>query len=119
MMLKACSRCGKIHPYNQQCNVGKIYRGGEERNLRAKSAWHKKSEEIRERAQYLCEVCRDQNIITYDDLEVHHIIPLRIAPELLLDNLNLVCLCTMHHHEADDGKLSIDYLQKLAREREE
>ena len=118
MMLKACSRCGKIHPYNQQCNVGRIYKGSEERNLRAKSVWHKKSEEIRERAQYLCEVCRDKGIITYDNLEVHHIIPLKIAPELLLDNLNLICLCAMHHHEADEGKIDVTYLQKLAKKRE-
>ena len=118
MMLKACSRCGKIHPYNEQCNVGKVYRGGEERKLRAKAAWHNKSLQIRERAQYLCEVCRDQGIITYKNLEVHHIIPVRVAPDLLLDALNLICLCDMHHKMAEKGELSIEYLQKLAEKRE-
>ena len=118
MMLKACSRCGKIHPYNQQCYKNVVYKGGEERELRAKSVWHKKSREIRENAQYLCEVCRDQGKINYDQLEVHHIIPLKIAPELLLDNNNLVCLCSMHHHQADNGEISIDYLHKLAAIRE-
>ena len=117
-MLKACSRCGKIHPYGEKCYKNIIYRGGEERELRAKSAWHKKSIEIRENANYLCEICKDHNEIAYKDLEVHHIIPLRIAPELLLDNNNLVCLCTKHHREADSGKYSVEYLQKLAMERE-
>ena len=118
MMMKACSRCGKIHPYNVKCNVGKLYLGGEERKLRAKACWHRKSEEIRENAQYLCEVCRDQGIYTYDNLEVHHIEPLRIAPDLLLDNSNLICLCSFHHKMADRGELSKEYLQKLVKQRE-
>ena len=117
-MFKACSRCGKIHPYNQKCNVGKVYVTTDERKLRSKNKWHEKSEEIRESANYLCEVCRDQGKITYDNLEVHHIIPLKIAPELLLDNLNLVCLCSYHHKLAEAGEIKASYLQELAKKRE-
>ena len=118
-MYKACSRCGKIHSSDYQCNKGKVYRGGEERQLRAKYVWTKKSEEIREKAQYLCEVCRDTGKITYDCLEVHHITPLKEDSNLLLDNYNLVCLCVSHHKQADNGELDRDYLRKLARHREE
>lgn len=118
-MWKACSKCGKIHPFNQECKaVKRVYATTEERKLRAKNKWHEKSEEIRESANYLCEVCKDQGVITYNDLEVHHIIPLRVAPELLLENTNLICLCSFHHKKAEAGELSVEYLQKLVEERE-
>lgn len=103
------------------CNVNRVYKsnqGGQERELRSSYAWTKKSQEIRERANYLCEVCRDQGVYTYKELEVHHIVKLRDDKELLLDNNNLVCLCVKHHKEADDGILNADYLKDLAIRRE-
>lgn len=118
-MYKACSRCGKIHDYNKQCYKGIIYQGGEERKLRATYQWAKKSLEIRDKANYLCEVCRDQGVYTYNDLEVHHIEKLREQPTLLLDNFNLVCLCKEHHMKADNGEIDKEYLKRLAKDREE
>lgn len=120
-MLKACSRCGKIHPYGYKCTHNKPkyeYRGGEEREQRNTYAWHSKSKEIRSRAQNLCEVCRDKGRYVYDGLEVHHIEKVKENPEKLLDNLNLVCLCVSCHKQADRGEISADYLKELARKRE-
>lgn len=117
-MYKSCSRCGKIHAYNYNCTVGKTYKGGAERKERSRYAWTKKSEEIRERANYLCEVCRDKGAYTYKDLEVHHITKVREDKGLLLDNYNLICLCVKHHKMADRGEIDSDYLSELARKRE-
>lgn len=117
-MFKACSRCGKIHDSKYKCNVGRVYKSADERKMRSSYLWTKKSEEIREKAQYLCEVCRDQGKITYDNLEVHHIISLREDSTLLLDNNNLICLCISHHKQAESGQISRDYLKKLAMQRE-
>ena len=117
-MFKACSKCGKIHPANYNCTVGRVYRGGIERDLRKKWSWQKKSLEIREKAQHLCEVCRANGVYTYDGLEVHHIVKLKDAPERLLDDLNLICLCVEHHKMADAGELSEEYLSKIAEARE-
>ena len=117
-MYKACSRCGKVHAYNFKCNVGRVYKETEESRLRNKAAWKRKSVEIRERAQYLCEVCRDEGTYTYKGLEVHHITPIRENKNLLLDNFNLVCLCVTHHKQADAGEISAGYLRKLAKYRE-
>ena len=117
-MYKACSRCGKIHDSRFKCNAGKIYQDTEQRQLRNKNAWHEKSKEIRERAQYLCEVCRDQGVINYNNLEVHHIVALKDDSSLLLDNYNLICLCQEHHKLADAGKIDRDYLKQLAEKRE-
>ena len=117
-MFKACSRCGKIHPANYNCTAGRVYRGGEERKLRAKYAWEKKSKEVRAKADYLCEVCRDQGIYSYNNVEVHHIEKLKDAPEMLLEDSNLVCLCTKHHKDADAGLIDKAYLSHLAGIRE-
>ena len=118
-MFKACSKCGKIHPVNVKCDVGRTYSGGQERKLRSSWDWQKKSLEIRDKAQHLCEVCRDNGRYTYENLEVHHIDKVKDNPDRLLDDMNLVCLCTEHHKEADSGKIKKDYLIHLAEIREE
>lgn len=112
-MYKACGRCGKIHKWGYTCTKGKEYKGGEERKLRNTYKWEKKSKEIRAGANWLCAVCRDNGIYTYNDLEVHHIEKLRERPDLLLDDENLICLCREHHKQADSGELSKDYLKSL------
>lgn len=117
-MFRACPYCGKIHSTDKVCKPIRNYAGGNERVLRNKSVWHKKSIEIRERANNLCEVCKDQGVFTYNNLEVHHIIKLTERPDLLLDNENLIVLCQEHHKLADDGKIDNEYLKELARERE-
>ena len=117
-MFKACSKCGKIHSAKYKCKDIRIYQGGEERELRKTYAWQEKSKEIRDRANYLCEVCRDQGLYTYDNLEVHHIEKLKDRKDLLLENRNLVCLCSEHHKQADNGQLAKEYLRKLAEARE-
>lgn len=117
-MLKACGRCGKLHPIGYRCTKGRAYQGGIERELRKSWDWTKKSQEIRDKAQHLCEVCRDQGRYTFDGLEVHHIEKLSENPDGLLDDYNLVCLCVEHHKKADSGEISQDYLRKLAMGRE-
>ena len=116
-MYKSCSKCGKIHPSNYNCTVGRVYRGGEERKQRSTYAWTKKSREIRDSALF-CEVCKDQGVYNYRDLEVHHIDKLREREDGLLDNSNLICLCKEHHRQADNNEIDKDYLRKLADKRE-
>lgn len=119
-MYKACSKCGKIHSTNYNCTHNKPkfdskrYGTADERKLRSTQAWTNKSIEIRKQAQYLCEVCRDQNIYNFNNLEVHHITKLSEDKTGLLEDSNLICLCVKHHKQADKGELSKDYLQKLA-----
>lgn len=117
-MYKACSRCGKIHSSKYKCNVGRVYNGGEERQLRNTNAWHKKAEEIKERSSFLCAACREEGIYTYDGLEVHHIVKVKDDPSLLLDDSNLVCLCVKHHKLADRGEISGEKLNKWVNERD-
>lgn len=101
--------CGRVYRNSYKTDID---------NLRNTNDWHKKAEEIKEKASYLCEVCKDNNIYNYNNLEVHHIIKLRNNSNLLLDNNNLICLCWKHHRLADKGNIKIEYLQKLAATRE-
>ena len=116
---RACSKCGKIHAYNYKCSAGVDSNRSKlaEDKLRSRYAWTKKSLQIREDANNLCEVCLDQGRITYDGLEVHHIEKLRENVDGLLDDNNLICLCTRHHKEADNGEIDKEYLKELARKR--
>lgn len=119
-MYKACPYCGRIHPDNYECKAKpkRAYNTDEERKARSTYAWYKKSMEIRNRAQGLCEVCKDKGIYTYRNLEVHHIQKLRDDISGLLDNENLICLCVEHHKQADAGKIKVEYLKSLAIARE-
>lgn len=117
MDLKACSRCGKIHPRSYKCNVGRKWIKTDESKLRSRNAWKRKAQQIKDDAMGLCEVCKDLGIYNYSDLEVHHITKLRNDPDGLLEDDNLICLCIKHHKMADRGELKEDYLRELARKR--
>lgn len=119
-MYRACSKCGKIHPYNKKCYIGDSFRkkNTNANKFRNTTGWKYKSEEIRQDSKYLCSICLDNNIYNYDNLEVHHIEPLEQNYERRLDNYNLICLCNSHHREAEEGKIDKEYLFKLASKRE-
>ena len=118
-MWRSCPRCGKIHSTKYKCPYIKKYPDTRERKLRSTYDWTQKSIEIREKAAYLCEVCRERDKrYVYDNVEVHHIEKIKDVPSLYLDNYNLVCLCQEHHKSADAGDISKEYLRKLAYKRE-
>ncbi len=118
--LVTCPHCGRVHSTVYHCSdkPRRKYVRKEVEKGRYTSAWHQKSEEIKERSNYLCAVCLDNRILTYDGLEVHHIVKIADRPELLLEDSNLICLCVQHHKRADRGCISPDYLMRLARLRD-
>jgi 5-methylcytosine-specific restriction endonuclease McrA len=116
-MLRACSKCGRVHDSSYKCNKGRLPQT-QEQALRNLSKWHKKSEEIRDKSFNLCAICEDLGEINYLNLEVHHIIKLRDEPRGLLEDSNLICLCSYHHKLADKGEYDIDYLRALANKRD-
>lgn len=119
-MLRACGKCGRIHSDSYDCGQGfkRKYKETDETKLRSQYSWKVKREIIREQSLYLCAVCRDQGDYSAKRLEVHHVKKLRDDPSGLLDDNNLICLCTEHHKQADDGKLSEKYLRELINKRD-
>ena len=126
MMWKACPKCGKIHPFDYKCTVGREWNQykTDEDKLHNTYQWKKKAKEIKERSMYLCAVCaeefkKDNSVnLNADELEVHHIEKVREHPELLLDDSNLICLCPEHHREAEKGNIKKEYLKKLIMQRD-
>lgn len=117
MDLVSCGKCGKIHPRNYRCTIPRIYQNTDERKKRSSYVWTKKAKQIKKDALNLCEVCRDKGFFNYDNLEVHHIVKIKDNEDPFLEDNNLICLCVMHHKQADAGDLSIDYLKSLAEKR--
>lgn len=119
-MLKACSRCGRIHAAGQ-CTVKAEKKArnydrsdNEAYQFRQRAKWRKKSKQIRTDAQYLCEVCRDKKKLVYEGLSVHHITPLSEDTSIGYKDTNLICLCSQCHELAEAGMIDRDYLRKLA-----
>lgn len=119
-MLKACSRCGRVHSYNYDCKHGirRKYEATDENKLRSLNAWKVKRERIKERSLNLCAICKQRGDFSPKALEVHHITKLREYPDGLLEDDNLICLCVAHHKQADKGEFTKDYLKQLAKERD-
>lgn len=113
MDLKSCSKCGKIHARGYKCNTGRTYKETVESKLRSKYAWTKKAKQIKEDALGLCEVCKWYGVYNYNGIEVHHITKLSEDPNGLLDDDNLIALCTYHHKQADRGELGEQLLRNI------
>lgn len=119
-MLKACSRCGRIHA-SGQCTVKAEKKArnydrsdNEAYQFRQRAKWRKKSKQIRVDAQYLCEVCRDKKKLVYEGLSVHHITPLSEDTSIGYEDTNLICLCSQCHELAEAGMIDREYLRRLS-----
>lgn len=112
-MLKACSKCGRVHNSTKNCYGSRLPQTNEQA-LRNLNKWHKKAKDIQERSFNLCSICYQEGDYTPKALETHHIKKLRDYPNGLLDDSNLVALCSYHHKLADNGDIDPKYLTYLA-----
>ena len=53
------------------------------------------------------------SIYTYNNLQVHHIIPINIDYSKRLDSDNLITLCTYHRHQAEKGLITKEQLLEI------
>ena len=122
--LKSCKHCGKIHLNNIRCDkapTSTVKKRTDADIFRSGKRWRVKREEIKRRDKNLCQICiRDihntLSIYTYNDLAVHHIIPLDKDLTKGLDNDNLITLCTYHHELAERHVISPLELFNITRE---
>lgn len=122
---KSCIYCGKIHDRNYNCGKKpqRKKQGNNKDRFRWTQAWQKKREEIKQRDNYLCQVCIRKlhdtfNQYTYDDLEVHHAISLEQDFDRRLDSDNLITICENHHEMAERGDIPLDVIQSIINEQE-
>lgn len=121
-LLKACSKCGRIHSKKHKCDTKTVssVRDSQADQFRNTQTWKKKAIKIKERDLYLCRVCL-QNLyntnkrLNNKNLSVHHITPLKEDFELRLDSDNLITLCSYHHELAESGAIPSEVLRELAK----
>ncbi len=123
----SCQYCGRIHDEGYICNKKprkNRNKTDEVSRFRNTSAWQEKRRQIKERDNYLCQVCiRDLyntwRRYNHQDLQVHHAVPIDASEELRLENNNLITLCTMHHAMCDRGEIPYDEIKKIITEQEQ
>ena len=117
-MMKTCVVCGRIHDINKICKRVTKQKATPGTKFRKSYGWTEKSKGIRARDKHLCQICLEGKYDTfyrynYNQLEVHHIIPIEEDGDKKLDSENLITLCNMHHKMAEDNKISREELQEI------
>ena len=117
-MLKTCSICGGIHDEADMCKRTNNKKDTESNKFRKSYRWTEKSKEVRKRDKNLCQICitgkyNTNYRYTYNDLEVHHIIPIEEDYNKRLDSNNLITLCRYHHEMAEKGQIKREELIKI------
>lgn len=123
-MKKSCKYCNRIHETGEVCDKKPVYKfryrqkyHKHERTpedvFRSSYKWKQKRMYILKRDNYLCRVCQAEGRATAGKLSVHHIRPLKLRPDLSLDDGNLISLCTTHHEQAENGGISVNTLLYL------
>lgn len=126
-MLVSCKYCGKIHERSFDCGKKPKYNRKqkerrEEDRLRGLQVWKKKRKAIKDRDNCMCQICNRDKFDTYgmkynhDNIQVHHIVPIREEESIWLDDDNLICLCKYHHERAEQGEISREVLKSIAEE---
>lgn len=118
IVLRSCSYCGRIHDTHFVCAEKKTRfspRTHEQDRFRSTSDWTQKSIDIKRRDMGLCRMCLLDGVLCWDNLEVHHIIPLAEDFDRRLDDENLITLCQAHHKAAERGDVDRGTLFAVAR----
>lgn len=119
-MKRSCKYCGRYHDTSFVCprKPSRVKEMTEAARFRGRSAWRKKSVEIRTRDKGLCQHCKPQGKYKFD-VEVHHIVKLEDDMRLGLVNTNLISLCKACHVMADSDQIEIKVLQEIAQKQEQ
>ena len=124
-MLKSCAYCGRIHDSRIDCGHRPQYhkRTKKAEYIRSTSQWQNTRTYIRHRDNGVCQLCARNykgTLRTFEDtdLSVHHIEPLQECEERAFDTDNLITLCSVHHEEAEAGRIPRALLHEIAKENE-
>lgn len=127
-MLKSCRYCGKIHKSDFDCGMKPKFKFKKKvtlnDNFRWTKEWKDKRNEIRQRDNNLCQVCiRDMYRYgafkyNFNELSVHHCIPLEENYSKRLDDNNLITICATHHEMAESGKITRQEIQAIINEQQ-
>ena len=117
---KSCKYCGRVHEEGYKCHKKPIKRKkiDEAVKFRNSPKWQKKRKQIKERDNYLCQICIRELYGTKrkynsEGLQVHHAVPINLSEDLKLDESNLITLCSMHHSMCEKGRIPFEEIQGI------
>lgn len=117
---KSCNYCGKVHDENYKCSKKPVKRKRIDDIVRFRNSpkWQKKRKKIKERDNYLCQIClrnlyETKRQYNSESLQVHHAIPINMNEGSKLDENNLITLCSFHHSMCDKGKIPYEEIKKI------
>ena len=122
-MLKSCKYCMRIHDSKYDCGKKpkKIQSRTEHDAYRNTSDWQRTRERVKERDNYLCQICirglyDTKIILNYDDLSVHHAEKLESNFEKRSSEDNLLTVCERHHKMCDSGEIPLNVVKEIIKE---
>lgn len=124
MSYVSCQYCGSLHKRGEVCQskqANNYKKDTSVNRFRNSHRWRMKSKSIMKRDNYLCQCCirnmeGTMRQYEFDNLSVHHIIPVAVDESKKLDDDYLITLCRFHHEEAEKGNISIDTLLNIVKE---
>ena len=116
---KICSSCSKIIKDGTTCECKRTkkrdymreYQRNDKNNPLKTVRWTNLRSYILKRDNYLCQRCLFKySIANSEELQAHHIKSRRDYPELVFDDMNIICLCkTCNLQLGTKNKLDFDY----------
>lgn len=125
-MLKACKYCGRIHDTKYNCGkrpARKKTKYSQADHFRRTQAWTDKAIEIKQRDNYLCQICirglyNAPRKFNYKKLSVHHATPINEDWDKRLNDDNLITICSAHHEMAENGRIPYEIIRRIIDEQE-
>ena len=124
-MLYSCKYCGRIHEEDYVCKKKPVAKKkiDDAVRLRNTSDWKNMREKIKRRDNYFCQICirnlyDTRRLYNFENLQVHHAVPINTDKSLGLASSNLLTLCPMHHHMCDSGKIPFHEVKRIIEEQE-
>ena len=124
-MLHSCKYCGRVHEEDYICKKKPVTKKKIDKavKFRNTSDWKNMREKIKRRDNYFCQICirnlyGTRRQYNFENLQVHHAVPINKGKELSLDSSNLLTLCPMHHKKCDNGKIPYEKVKEIIDEQE-
>ena len=124
-MLHSCKYCGRVHEEDYICKKKPVIKKkiDEAVRFRNTSDWKSMREKIKTRDNYFCQICirnlyGTRRQYNFENLQVHHAVPINKNKGMSLDSSNLLTLCPIHHQMCDNGKIPYEKVKEIIEEQE-
>lgn len=124
-MLHSCKYCGRRHKEGYVCKRKPIEKKKIDDAVRRRNTadWKYIRKKIKRRDNYFYQNCirnlyEARKQCNFENLQVHHTVPINTDKSLSFASSNLLTLCPMHHHMCDNGEIYLEEVKGTIEEQE-